>query len=341
MAMSAANLAVMNRGAEQLAGFSSQQAFTDLNSLQQLKRQGLADDEKTREQALRQAAGQFESIFIHMMLKGMRDANQVFAEGNPLNSFEARFHQQMLDQQLSVEMAGKQGLGIADLMVRQLSNRQLKHADAIDGDLQHYRNNAVQRSSRFTGKDSTQHATPPSNDFNSPADFVRRVLPLAEKAARRIGVNARALLAQSALETGWGKSVDGAGSHNNFFGIKSDRRWQGQRQGMTTLEYQDGVAVKRHEAFRVYQSPEDSFGDYADFILDNGRYQQAVSQAADPQAYVSALQDAGYATDPHYSNKVLGIMYGDTLNTILQQLKEESAALKSGTAGQAEEMNDG
>ena len=133
----------------------------------------------------------------------------------------------------------------------------------------------------------------------------------AEAAAARLGIKPEALLAQAALETGWGKAVmkasDGSPSYN-LFGIKADSRWEGDRSTVRTLEYRDGVAMKTRADFRAYDSYADSFADYADFVSGNARYQPALQAVDDPQAYFQALQQAGYATDPAYARKVLDIL---------------------------------
>jgi flagellar protein FlgJ len=124
-------------------------------------------------------------------------------------------------------------------------------------------------------------------------------------------VPAEALLAQAALESGWGRHVmqDGEGrSSHNLFGIKADRRWSGERVSVDTLEYRDNVAIKTRADFRAYSSFADSFADYADFIGANQRYRPALEVGADSEAYLRGLQQAGYATDPAYADKIVAIL---------------------------------
>jgi flagellar protein FlgJ len=146
--------------------------------------------------------------------------------------------------------------------------------------------------------------------FATQAEFLDTLRPHAEAAGRRLGVDADLLLAQAALETGWGRGIiqhpDGRSSHN-LFGIKADGRWDGPRATVQTLEYEQGIAVRRQAPFRAYGSFAESFRDYADFILGNDRYQPALAQAASPAGYMRALQEAGYATDPQYAEKVLRV----------------------------------
>ena len=158
----------------------------------------------------------------------------------------------------------------------------------------------------------------------SPEEFIRQLWPYAERAAQAIGVSAQVLLAQAALETGWGRSVprnpDGSSSHN-LFGIKADASWQGAKVGLSALEYIEGVAVRTQASFRAYSSFAESFTDYVDFLRSNPRYTRALQLASDPESFVHALQEAGYATDPAYARKVMSVLRGDTLTGTLADLK--------------------
>jgi flagellar protein FlgJ len=146
--------------------------------------------------------------------------------------------------------------------------------------------------------------------FASAADFVATMLPLAEEAAQKIGVDARYLVAQAALETGWGKSIirqsDGSSSHN-LFGIKAHGGWEGDSARVLTTEYKGGEAVKESASFRAYDSYQQSFNDYVSFLQGNGRYQEALAAADNPERFVRELQEAGYATDPQYARKIAQI----------------------------------
>ena len=141
-------------------------------------------------------------------------------------------------------------------------------------------------------------------------EFVRELWPAASRAGAELGVDPELLIAQAALETGWGRAIvhDGQGrSSHNLFGIKADSRWSGSRISVKSLEYEGGVAVRARAHFRSYDSFDQSFDDYAAFVRTSPRYGDALRQASDPQAYMHALQAAGYATDPHYAAKVLHI----------------------------------
>lgn len=143
--------------------------------------------------------------------------------------------------------------------------------------------------------------------FASAADFIETMLPMAEEAARKIGVDARYLVAQAALETGWGKSIirqaDGSSSHN-LFGIKAHRGWDGDSAKVMTTEFQGGKAVKEAASFRTYDSFAQSFNDYVSFLQGNGRYEEALASTDNPEQFVRELQEAGYATDPQYARKI-------------------------------------
>ena len=154
--------------------------------------------------------------------------------------------------------------------------------------------------------------------FNSPDEFIQTMRPHAERAAKEIGVDPDLLIAQAALETGWGKKVirnsDGSNSHN-LFGIKASRAWKGDSVNVGSLEYRNGVAKKEVSAFRSYPSFTESFKDYVDFIKNQSRYDGAVDQASNSKAYIKGLQHAGYATDPNYANKVMDILERKSLKS--------------------------
>ncbi|WOT06237.1 flagellar assembly peptidoglycan hydrolase FlgJ [Shewanella youngdeokensis] len=164
-------------------------------------------------------------------------------------------------------------------------------------------------------------------DFTSQDEFVSRLYPHAEKAAQQLGTTPEVLIAQSALETGWGqKVVKGAAGQqsNNLFNIKADNRWQGDKAQVNTLEYEQGVAVKQKADFRVYDTISDSFNDFVSFVSNSERYETALKKAADPKAFVQSLQDAGYATDPKYTDKVMQVMKSITrdFTNVLQEVKQ-------------------
>lgn len=327
--------------------------YTNLQGLSQYKSAGNNDLA-----SLKQVAKQFESVFTRMLLKSMRDATEAMqGEDSLMNSQQTKFYQDMLDDQLSVTLSGDGGMGLADLLVQQLAPAvtgqapastapastgypshaglrpqqtlapvatdgwvALKPAKLADGFVASVPDEAWQ------GLASTPEverrlavSEPATGKFADPEHFVKTLWPLAQAAAKRLGnLDPRVLVAQAALETGWGKSVirDGVGSSFNLFNIKADKRWQGERVNVSTLEYRDGVAVKERAGFRKYQSFADSFHDYVDFLQANGRYAQALTQTDSPESFVQALQQAGYATDPSYARKIQNIYQSELMQQV-------------------------
>ena len=151
---------------------------------------------------------------------------------------------------------------------------------------------------------------PAKRAFGSSDEFIATMLPMAEKAAARIGVDPKVLVAQAALETGWGKSImradDGSSSHN-LFGIKATGNWKGENARAITSEFRNGQMVKETADFRSYGSYEDSFHDLVSLLQNNDRYQGVVKSADNPEQFVKELQKAGYATDPNYASKISSI----------------------------------
>jgi len=163
-----------------------------------------------------------------------------------------------------------------------------------------------------------------NNRWQSPHDFIVDILPQARSAAKSLGVSAELLLAQAALETGWGKHTikfDDGRSSNNLFGIKAGLGWQGNSLHKASLEYQDGALQHQQSSFRAYATPAQSLADYVDFIRTNPRYRHALQQVGDDQAFIREIHQAGYATDPAYADKVISILNGETLQRTLASLK--------------------
>ena len=181
---------------------------------------------------------------------------------------------------------------------------------------------------RITGRAVAQPPLAPQKAFAGSDEFVATMLPMAEQAAKRIGIDPRYLVAQAALETGWGKSVmrnsDGSSSHN-LFGIKASGNWQGDSARAITSEFRDGQFVKETAAFRSYDSYQDSFHDLVSLLQNNSRYQDAVKSADNPEQFVRELQKAGYATDPNYASKI---------SQIARQMKSYESYAMLGTTTQ-------
>lgn len=342
----------------------TQSVYTDLSGLNAITQLGR---ENTPE-AMRQVAQQFESVFLGIVLKAMRDSNAVFSEGNYLQSSEMDFHQENFDNQLTLHMSEGQGLGLADVLFEQMMGQYgLERPDGTgpaprrDWPVEQPR---VLREGMALAENARRPAvvTPAARDvapvvapaasvpvavpaampvvasvaeplptrsigagrLHSPRDFVHSLYPIAEEVAAELGMDPRVLLAQSALETGWGRKLisraDGSSSHN-LFGIKADARWDGERATVSTVEYRDGVARLEKANFRSYDSFEESFRDYVKFLQENPRYQQALSASHNPEAFAQRLQDAGYATDPVYAKKISRVMNSKTMQLALAELR--------------------
>ena len=155
--------------------------------------------------------------------------------------------------------------------------------------------------------------------FDSPEHFVSALLPVAERISRDTGIDPKLMVAQAALETGWGRHMirgeQGEPSFN-LFGIKADSRWKGNAVSLTTTEYREGLPMKEQASFRAYQDYESSFRDYVSFLESNPRYRDVLSAADRPEVFAEKLQEAGYATDPNYGSKIRQIMSRDSLMTL-------------------------
>lgn len=143
--------------------------------------------------------------------------------------------------------------------------------------------------------------------------FLQRIGPWAQKAAQRLGISARSVMAHAALESGWGKRPlrDAQGADvNNLFGIKATTAWQGRSVQALTSEVDQGVVVKQVQPFRQYADLDDTFADYVQLLARSPRYQAALHTGDDVQAFASALAAGGYATDPQYADKLVQVSRG-------------------------------
>ncbi len=301
--------------------------YNDFSGLAQLKLQARQDSSGAREKVARQ----FESLFIQMMLKQMRQAG---FGGGLMDSKQTQFVQQMYDQQLAVHLSEQRGMGMAELLQQHLGGASAQTQQTQGSGLQPYWHHPTLRANPAQVQPSrdepdrapmSRNATPrPVAPIESPESFVTELWDAALQAAEELGLEPKALLAQAALETGWGAHVmpnaEGAPSHN-LFGIKADQRWGGSQVHKETLEFAGDVAVRRREHFRCYPSYEESFRDYVTFLRQNPRYGEALRSTHDSEAYFRALQDAGYATDPEYADKILRVMQGPEMQAALDGLK--------------------
>mgnify|MGYP000086929734 CR=1 FL=1 len=302
------------------------QTSVDFKGLAELRRSATVD--KKDQETIKQVAAQFESLFTGMMLKSMRQAS--LAKGI-LDSSQSDMYRDMSDQQLAMDLSTKGGLGLQSAIIRQLGGQPENQPKSYSADSAgnidtiKFRPALLQQvMSEAPIQSASQVSEPNELSFDSPKSFVQQLLPIAQKAADKLGVSADVILAQAALETGWGKHIinraDGQSS-NNLFNIKADKSWQGEAAATGTIEYRDGIAVREQAKFRSYESYQDSFNDYVDFLQTQPRYQDALKQTDTPEAFIEGLHKAGYATDPAYADKVKKIMNSSTVAQFSQQMK--------------------
>ena len=259
---------------------------TDFRQFAALRRGAEANDPA----ALRQVARQFESIFTKMMLDSMRKASF----GDPMfGSDQVDQYQGMMDDQLAVSLSQGRGMGLADMLIRQLGG--------------------VSQASESGSADPKPDAAEMGVDDAQKQKFIKEMLPHATAAAQALGVDPRAIVAQAALETGWGSSLpaDASGGSQNYFGIKAGggktgAAWQGASVESNTTEYVAGEAGTEKARFRAYGSLAENVADYVR-VLHQPRYAAALGTGSDVRSFANALQRGGYATDPEYANKLVAI----------------------------------
>ncbi|MDJ0710475.1 MAG: glucosaminidase domain-containing protein [Woeseiaceae bacterium] len=278
-------------------------AITDFNQYTSMR----AAAERNDPAALREVASQFEALFVQQMLKSMREASL----GDPIlgNSDQHDMYQELMDQQLAVDMTSGKGLGLADMLVRQLG-----------------------------GEQAAATLPPPdrpvpilgvtSETWSDPDSFAKDVWPHAEHAGRRLGVAPEAILAQAALETGWGRHVmpdQRGGNSFNLFGIKAGSSWNGDVAIRRTLEFEGGVPRYERASFRAYSDVASTMDDYANLLTGNPRYEGVVGRGEDTAGFADALQESGYATDPQYARKLKSVIESPTMQRVLSGLKKSAA----------------
>lgn len=281
-------------------------AAYDAQALNGLKRDAATDPQGN----LKQVAQQVECMFVQMMLKSMRAA---LPQDGVLSSDQTRLYTSLYDQQIAQQMSQK-GLGLADMMVKQMSNANNVPSETAGLSLMALDNEVLQTLPQKALAQMVRRAVPPSNNGN----FVARLSVPARIASQQSGIPHQLILAQAALESGWGQreipTTDGTPSHN-LFGIKAGRSWNGPVTEITTTEFEQGAAKKVKAAFRVYGSYVEAMNDYVKLLANNPRYAGVVN-ARSPEQAAHALQRAGYATDPHYASKLV---------SVIQQMKQAGA----------------
>jgi flagellar protein FlgJ len=288
-------------------------------------------------QSMRVVAQQFESLFLNILMKSMRSTSQ----GGIFDNDQSRMYTELMDQQFAQKIAAGKGLGIADMLLAQMKrNAPAADAPSPSGPLPLKKEPqpiafkqsgaAIPLKSRLPGSDMiplsptssrpvAPTVAPTPTPVSTPKEFVSTLWPHAVDAARDLGVAPHALVAQAALESGWGKRdikmPDGTPSYN-VFGIKAGPDWTGKTVETTTTEYVNGTPQARVARFRAYDSYGQAFQDYANLLKNSPRY-AAVLQTGDGQQFATALQRAGYATDPLYGAKLARVMSSGVMRQAL------------------------
>ncbi len=302
----------------------------DAQSVGKLRLQAKSDPNA----ALKAVAQQFESIFTNMLLKSMREATP---QEGLFDSEQSKLYTQLYDQQLAQKLSAGKGIGLADMMVKQLTRTGI-----VNGDLP--AQGAVQvpvstPEPRPTAMDAqaAESAIPslaagawepapgsqdsaPGAAFKTPKEFVDKLWPHAAAAGKALGIPPHYLLGQAALESGWGKrqilATDGNNSYN-LFGIKAGAKSDGAKVAAATTEYVGGSPQSKREQFRAYESYAESFRDYATLLKNSPRYQALLGQNGSVADFARALQQAGYATDPMYAGKLERVVNSETMRQAL------------------------
>lgn len=291
------------------------------------------------------AAKEFEALFLKNMLKTMRAS---LPESSFFNSAGMRLYQDMFDQQITQDLVKHQSIGLADAIEKQLTQPESTQGEQIDYPLDKTTENwlklrgirpearvveTVQMKVAETQLSHIEADQAPLSTLEvaeetkwlpeSAEDFIETLWPFAKKAASALGMQPAVMLAQAALETGWGQHMiqkENGESALNLFGIKAQKAWQGDAAETLTSEYVRGQKTQETAAFRAYDSFQSGFDDYVAFIENNPRYEKAVANAHDAEAYTKALQEAGYATDPNYADKIISILKRPNFQQMIQQL---------------------
>jgi flagellar protein FlgJ len=286
-------------------------ASSDFSALANLKSRAVTDAKGTAPEV----AKQFEAIFLQSMLKTMRMGEHFLDESSPFRGRDRETFQEMLDAQYASSIAESKGIGLAAMLTKQLET--IPQAEAPIPNQAFISVPAAQIVTENQIRQAEASKSPGSVD-----DFVKSVWPKAKEAASVIGLDPKLLIAQAALETGWGKFVakdtDGSSS-NNLFNIKKGDNSTLDSVDVKTTEYLGDTPVKVTDSFRKYPTVEHSFDDYVSLIKGSDRYQEALASVRNPANYVNELYKAGYATDPEYGAKILAIYHGDELNQAVEK----------------------
>ncbi|WP_435274301.1 flagellar assembly peptidoglycan hydrolase FlgJ [Psychrobium sp. nBUS_13] len=289
---------------------TSQSNYQDIASLDKLRKEAQSDEKA----ALNKVAKQFEGIFMKMLLKSMREANKAFESDSPFNSQGTETYRNMHDDQMATELSESGSLGLAELIVQQLSPQTSGVTPSSvlrTNKTPLVTNNQSDLTTSDSSASQSKKPAPREGGFKSQQDFVDQMMPYAQKAAKLLGISPQTMIAQAALETGWGQKIVGSEKGEfsfNLFNIKADKRWQGDKTDVSTIEYRDGVALKEKASFRRYQDFEQSFKDFGQFLNNSPRYEKALSKVENSASFLHELQQAGYATDPNYASKIMTVL---------------------------------
>ena len=293
------------------AGGSSGSVALDPRGLEKLRTEAGASPEK----AIRGASKQFETLFVNMLLKSMRDATP---QDGMMDSEQTRMYTGMLDQQLA-QAIGSRGIGLADVMSKQLSKGSgSPEAKAAGVTAPALNIDGASRNLTVPAPAATEAtpAAPTAGITGKAKAFIDKMWPHAVEAAKATGLPAHFIIGQAALESGWGsreiKGHGGANSHN-LFGVKAGRSWDGNVAAVKTTEFVHGVKQKVVDKFRSYASYAEAFMDYANLLKSNPRFSKVLEAGNDPHAFATGLQKAGYATDPAYASKLTRIITGSVM----------------------------
>lgn len=301
--------------------------YFDQNSLNSVKAMGRNNDPA----ALKEISKKFESMFVQQMLKSMRDANAVFGEDNVFSSKETEFHQELMDQQMVLNLTSGEGIGLAKTLFQQM---QSLYGRPVEPGAQADAISTLERNFRLAPRVKALAAALNETGAKTPVaktqeEFIAKMKPHAEKAAAELNVSTDVLLAQAALETGWGKHLihDTQGNNSfNIFNIKATN-WQGKSVAVNTLETRQGVTQQERASFRQYDNYAQSFADYVALIKNNTRYKEALAAGDNSNVYAEELQKAGYATDPDYADKIKSILNSDSIRTAVPDVSISGAAV--------------
>jgi len=327
------------------AGLTANQQSQFVGDIQQLQGLKQAAGAQTKE-GLDIVAKEFESLYLKMMLDSMRAAEKVWSKDNPFSSREQDMFRDMLDGQLSKDLSQQGSLGLADMLVKQLTpylpaaeqdKPELMPADKTLLNSLPITRTAVTSSYTAEAKpglvmpshDALRvNKTSPLDFAGKPDEFIEAVMPYAIQAGKALGVDPKLLVAQAALETGWGKTLKDSNHGFNLFGIKAGASWQGDAASHLTTEVVGEHTVQQRADFRAYGSISQSFDDYVGLIGKRyGTTDKSIKSQQDPASYIHNLADKGYATDPEYANKVLAVYNSPRLAQISTATPQSQRAL--------------